>query len=118
MLSLDQLAILTLGVGGVALSQSSRTAAYGCVVSLLAQPFWFYATWQAQQLGAFAACFAYTLAWAVGLRTYRAELATSLAALRLSAVALWRKHRQKLSAKYRAAQLAQWLAVVLRGIAQ
>lgn len=90
-MSLDQLAILVLGVGGVWLSQSQRTAAYGCVVSLLAQPFWFYATWQAQQLGAFAACFAYTLAWGIGLRTYRAEL-LSVARLTLGHVA---KHYQR-----------------------
>lgn len=78
-MTIDQLFILVLGVAGVALAvaPSRQLQAYGVLVVLAAQPFWFYATWQAQQLGAFASCFFITAAWCRGLHTYRAELAAS-----------------------------------------
>lgn len=65
-----QAAIFLLGVTGIALSQTTRYARYGCLVSLTAQPFWLYASWQAQQWGIFAACFVYFIVWGIGLHTY------------------------------------------------
>jgi hypothetical protein len=66
----DQWAIGLLTPAGIALSQLARTAKYGCLVSLAAQPFWFYAAWQASQWGAFAACFVALAAWLCGVYTY------------------------------------------------
>jgi len=39
------------------------------VFGLLAQPFWFYATWQAEQWGIFALSFLYAASWLRGLWT-------------------------------------------------
>lgn len=39
-------------------------------VHLWSQPFWFYATWKAEQWGIFALCFFYTYSWARGLRQW------------------------------------------------
>jgi hypothetical protein len=64
---LTQAAILVLGVTGIALSQHARTAKYGCLVSLLAQPFWLYAGYVSEQWGIVAATFAYAAAWCVGV---------------------------------------------------
>lgn len=41
------------------------------LVGLLGQPFWFLATWQAEQWGMFAITFVYTGAWVRGLWTQR-----------------------------------------------
>lgn len=43
---------------------------YACIFGLIAQPFWFYATWQSQQWGMFALCYAYTGAWLIGVYNY------------------------------------------------
>ena len=47
--------------------QSKRR--YAPVFGLLAQPFWFYTTYQAQQWGIFVLSIAYTLLWLKGLYT-------------------------------------------------
>ena len=39
------------------------------VFGILAQPFWFYATWQAEQWGIFALSFLYAASWIRGLWT-------------------------------------------------
>ena len=43
---------------------------WACVFGLAAQPFWFYATWQAEQWGIFALAFIYTAGWLRGVWTY------------------------------------------------
>lgn len=43
---------------------------WGPVFGMLGQPFWFYATWKAQQWGIFVLCGLYTLSWAKGLWTH------------------------------------------------
>jgi hypothetical protein len=40
------------------------------VFGLVSQPFWFYATIQAEQWGIVVLCFFYTLAWLKGFWTY------------------------------------------------
>jgi hypothetical protein len=41
---------------------------WACVFGLLGQPFWFYASYQANQWGAFILCFFFTIAWFKSLR--------------------------------------------------
>lgn len=69
---LDQLAIATFGVAAVALSQDAdpKVSRWACLFGMAGQPAWFWATWQAGQLGIFALSFLYTLAWARGAWTY------------------------------------------------
>lgn len=66
---IEQLAIAICGVTAVLLSQtgSQSTRRWACIFGLAAQPFWFYATWKAQQWGIFSLCFLYSYAWALGL---------------------------------------------------
>lgn len=69
---LAQIGIAIFGVAAIRLSQDHRDSVrrWACICGLLAQPFWFYATWTAGQWGIFALCFLYTWAWFKGLRTY------------------------------------------------
>ena len=41
---------------------------WACVFGLLGQPFWFYASYQADQWGAFILCFFFTVAWLKSLK--------------------------------------------------
>lgn len=65
---MDQLAIMFTGVTAVFLSQSKseRLRKFACIFGLIGQPFWFYATFTAEQWGIFAMCFLYTFSWARG----------------------------------------------------
>jgi len=69
---LDQLAILVTGVIAVWLTQHKRESwrRWACIFGLLAQPFWFYAAWKAEQWGILAISTLYTYAWARGIWTY------------------------------------------------
>lgn len=69
---MDQLGIALFGVAAIWLSQSKAlsTQRYACIFGLIAQPFWFYATWRASQFGMFALCFLYTTAWFRGFWTH------------------------------------------------
>lgn len=66
---IEQIGISLCGVAAIWLSQDSRQARrrWACVLGLLGQPLWFYATYKAQQWGIFTLCFFYTLAWARGV---------------------------------------------------
>lgn len=66
---IDQIALGLLGVAAVYLSQDSRAHVrrYACLFGIASQPFWFYATWKAQQWGIFALSFFYALSWLRGL---------------------------------------------------
>jgi hypothetical protein len=66
---IDQIGIALLGVTAIWLSQGEKGKKYACIFGLLAQPFWFYATWKAEQWGIFGLTFLYTLAWARGVYT-------------------------------------------------
>ena len=69
---LEQIGIAVFGVAAIRLSQDHRpkVARWACVCGLASQPFWFYATYTHEQWGIFAMCFAYTWAWAKGVRTH------------------------------------------------
>jgi len=69
---IDQLGIAICGVTAVFLSQDSRESwrKWACIFGLARQPFWFWATWKAEQWGILALCFVYAYSWARGLRTY------------------------------------------------
>ena len=62
---LEQLAIALFGATAVWLSQdeSSANQKLACIFGLIGQPFWFWATFHAEQWGMFALCFLYTAAW-------------------------------------------------------
>lgn len=66
---IDQIAIGTFGLSSVWLSQSRevRVQRWACIFGLAAQPFWFYATWQAGQWGIFCLAFVYTAGWLRGV---------------------------------------------------
>ena len=69
---IPQLALGILGVIAIYLSQDRRLRVqrFACLFGLASQPFWFYATWQAEQWGIFALCFLYTLSWLKGAWTH------------------------------------------------
>jgi hypothetical protein len=69
---LDQVGILVTGVIAVWLTQHKRESwrRWACIFGLLAQPFWFYAAWKAEQWGILAISTLYTYAWARGIWTY------------------------------------------------
>ena len=69
---LDQIAILLTGVIAVWLTQDKRVSwrRWAPIFGLLAQPFWFYAAWKADQWGIFAIATLYTYAWARGVWTH------------------------------------------------
>lgn len=65
---IEQIIIGLCGIGSTWLSQDSRRARqrWACVLGLIAQPAWFYATWKAGQWGIFGLAFLYTACWARG----------------------------------------------------
>lgn len=69
---IDQIAIGVCGVSAVFCSQSEalRVRRLACLFGLVGQPFWLYATWQAQQGGIFALAFVYTCGWWRGFRLH------------------------------------------------
>jgi len=71
-MGVDQLGITFSGVMAVWLTQHKRAnwRRWACIFGMLAQPFWFYSAWKAQQWGIFAMCTLYSYAWARGLWTY------------------------------------------------
>lgn len=68
----EQIGIMVFGWTAVLLSQraSLPLRKWACICGLCSQPFYFYATWHAEQWGMFSAAFAYTFAWGSGLWTY------------------------------------------------
>ena len=69
---IDQIAIGLCGVAAIFLSQDQRESwrRWACIFGLIAQPFWFIATWRAQQYGIFAVCFLYAFSWLRGFYGY------------------------------------------------
>src|SRR5262245_60293759 len=67
-MGLDQIGITLSGVIAVWLTQQKRATwrRWACIFGMLAQPFWFYAAWKAEQWGIFAVCLLYTYAWSRG----------------------------------------------------
>jgi hypothetical protein len=71
-MGVDQIGITLSGVVAVWLTQDKRATwqRWACIFGMLAQPFWFFAAWKAEQWGIFAMCTLYTYAWARGLWTH------------------------------------------------
>ena len=65
---IEQIGIALTGMMAVGLSQtqSFATRKWASVLGLCGQPFWFYATYSAEQWGIFAMAFFYTGLWAMG----------------------------------------------------
>lgn len=65
---IEQTMIAIFGVTAVWLTQQGRQEwkRYACVLGLIGQPFWFYATFKAEQWGIFALSFCYTYSWGLG----------------------------------------------------
>jgi hypothetical protein len=65
---LEQLGIGLFGVTAVFLSQSScaGTRRYACLFGLASQPFWFLASYKAQQWGIFGLSILYAASWLKG----------------------------------------------------
>lgn len=68
----EQIGIAMCGLMAIWLSQCRHYDArkWACIFGLIAQPFWFLATWKAHQYGIFAVCFLYTFSWCKGFYTY------------------------------------------------
>lgn len=68
----EQIGIAICGVSAVFLSQDSRESwrKWACVFGLIGQPFWFWATYKAEQWGILVLCFFYAYSWARGIKTY------------------------------------------------
>lgn len=66
---IDQLVIAVCGIGSVMLSQSrsAQRRRFACLVGIVAQPFWMFATWTAGQWGLLLLTLVYTAAWAKGI---------------------------------------------------
>lgn len=66
---IEQIIIAVFGLGATWLSQDARLKwqRWACILGLVAQPAWFYATWKAEQWGIFVLAFFYTWAWARGV---------------------------------------------------
>jgi hypothetical protein len=69
---LDQVVIAACGVTTVYLSQDHRAGArkWACIVGMVAQPFWLYAAWTAEQWGIFLLSIVYFAGWARGFRNF------------------------------------------------
>lgn len=67
----DQVALTLTGVIAIFLSQDDRHSVrrWSCVFGMLGQPFWFYSSFKAQQVGIFILCFFYTFSWMRGFVT-------------------------------------------------
>ncbi|MCD2164883.1 hypothetical protein [Comamonas koreensis] len=68
-MQIDQVAIAVLGAAAAWLSQarSESFRRWAGIFGMLGQPFWFYASWKAEQWGIFAVSVLYALAWMKGL---------------------------------------------------
>lgn len=71
-MGIDQIIIGICGLTSVWLSQDARPSwsRFACIFGLIAQPAWFYATWQAGQWAIFALAFVYTFGWARGVYNF------------------------------------------------
>jgi hypothetical protein len=69
---IEQAAIAVFGVVSIWLSQSPdpRQQSWAPIWGLIGQPFWFIATYRAEQWGMFALSIAFTVCWLRGLHTH------------------------------------------------
>lgn len=69
---IEQIVISICGIASIWMSQSPffDTRRWAPIIGLVAQPFWLYACWKAEQWGIFGLAFIYTAGWVRGIRTY------------------------------------------------
>lgn len=69
---IEQAIILTFSVFAIYLANDPRPnwRRFACIVGLLGQPAWFYASWKGQQYGVFIASFFFTFAWLRGFYNF------------------------------------------------
>tara|TARA_Y100000310_G_C20244643_1_gene606228 strand:- start:17 stop:292 length:276 start_codon:yes stop_codon:yes gene_type:complete len=69
---MDQIIIFISGGLAVWMSQDRQIKyqRYACIVGLIGQPFWLYATFNNDQWGMFGLSIFYTIAWLKGVNTY------------------------------------------------
>ncbi len=69
---ITQIAIALFGLTAIWFSQSGKPKQrkWAPILGLCSQPFWFYATYSAEQWGIFALAMFYTLAWCRGIKTH------------------------------------------------
>lgn len=69
---IDQVVIGVCGMTSVILSQDRRPQwrKWACIVGIVAQPFWLYASWTAQQWGIVLLTVVYTIAWLRGIHNF------------------------------------------------
>lgn len=56
--------------GAVAVVGMNNGNAWGSILGLACQPFWFYTTWKHRQWGVFASSIIYTFGWSIGTYKY------------------------------------------------
>jgi hypothetical protein len=66
---IEQSIIAICGLASVFLSQDRRVAwqRWACIFGIVAQPFWMYACWKAEQWGIFILSFVYAAGWVRGV---------------------------------------------------
>lgn len=69
---IEQIVIAVCGIASVWLSQDWRRShqRWACLFGIVAQPFWMYATWHAEQWGIFLLSFVYAAGWIRGIYNY------------------------------------------------
>jgi hypothetical protein len=69
---IEQIVITICGIGSIWMSQSPEFNArrWAPIIGIIAQPFWLYACWKAEQWGIFALTFVYAAGWVRGVHTY------------------------------------------------
>lgn len=67
-----QLAIALTGMIAIWITQQPDKLLYryAPILGLVGQPFWFHATYSAEQWGMFILCFGYTYAWFIGFKRH------------------------------------------------
>lgn len=67
---IEQTVIALCGMASIWLANDPRESwrRWACIIGLVAQPFWMYATFQAAQWGIFSLSFVYAAGWARGVR--------------------------------------------------
>lgn len=69
---IDQIVIGVCGLSSVFLSQSASNnlQRYACLFGIVAQPFWFYSAYTAEQWGILVLAFIYTAGWSQGVYNF------------------------------------------------
>lgn len=68
-MGVDQIFIFFTGLIAIWITQqgNDKIKKYACLLGMAAQPFWFYATYKAEQWGMFLNSIGYTYCWGLGI---------------------------------------------------